>query len=44
VTLLEEAHPGFLAEGELPALRELALRCEASSSFAAIRQPLEVKR
>jgi glutathione S-transferase len=43
-TFVEEAHPGFLAEGELPALRDLARRCEASPAFREIRQPFAVNR
>jgi glutathione S-transferase len=43
-TFLEEAHPGFLADGELPALRELARRCEARPEFRDVRQPFVVHR
>jgi glutathione S-transferase len=43
-SFVEEAHPGLIAEGELPALRELARRCEATPAFGEIRQPFVVNR
>ncbi len=43
MTFIRDAHPGFLAEGEFPCLREMADRLESSELFAEARQPFLVK-
>ena len=44
MTFIRDAHPGFLAEGEFPALGEMADRWERSELFAGARQPIMIKR
>jgi glutathione S-transferase len=41
-TFIDEAHPGYLDDMPLPALRELARRCEALPEFSSVKQPFFV--
>jgi glutathione S-transferase len=42
LTFIDEAHPGYLDDLALPALRDLASRCEAMPEFASVKQPFFV--
>jgi glutathione S-transferase len=41
-TFIADAHPTLLAEGELPACRSLASRCESLHEFSSVFQPFDI--